>query len=765
MSTSSDKMTAAIERITLNQATFTGQEITPTYINFIFGKNGTGKSTIARVLGEGSGVRWHGGTEQASMPVRVFNRDFISRNISRFDGLAGVFTLGEENNEINRQVTELRTKQRQANDDAEAHGQEVIKLGRRLTELRSAFEEQCWSVTQDLRSQMPFAFNGVRGSKQKFADHVLKQTRAVDHDLKALLAQYRLAHDSSATQCRMLDDIEVHTPDETILSEPIVSSVESEYARFVSKLGAADWVRHGHAHYSQTAGTTCPYCQQTLPADFEQTLKACFDTEYENKIKALEAFSRAYKQASAALERIPLSRDLGPMPEQADLGIYDTLVTAVKDRLATNLNQIENKLGAPSSTVTLQPLGELVDKLRDTIREIDAVISEHNAIVANQRVRRQECEVKVGQLVAHMLNEQILRYKEEHNELSEKQNRARALEQEAKTRASNALRDIHRLEETAVNTTAVMNRINEHLRRSGFQGFRLIAHPSHNGNYQVVRDSGNIAQELSEGEQNFIAFLYFYFLLQGSTQPTSTASKAVVVIDDPVSSLDTDALDIVASLVRGLISDCSNLANPTYRGPDDSLIEQMFILSHNPYFMDAVSRTRVKDYRYVSLFHLTKKNNQSTVNACVRQSATAPTELENYSPVMNAYAAMWQEYQEVTSPHALLAICQRILDHYFLHITGHSAHSLTSQILEVNRDRFITRLPDGSEDATALQHAQALLARLDTNLGVSAFDDVYASTELNEPQCRLAFETIFQAMGQGQHFEMMTGQRGAPLTR
>ncbi|WP_434700715.1 AAA family ATPase [Trueperella pyogenes] len=762
MSTSSDKMTAAIERITLNQATFTGQEITPTYINFIFGKNGTVKSTIARVLGEGSGVRWHGGTEQASMPVRVFNRDFISRNISRFDGLAGVFTLGEENNEINRQVTELRTKQRQANDDAEAHGQEVIKLGRRLTELRSAFEEQCWSVTQDLRSQMPFAFNGVRGSKQKFADHVLKQTRAVDHDLKALLAQYRLAHDSSATQCRMLDDIEVHTPDETILSEPIVSSVESEYARFVSKLGAADWVRHGHAHYSQTAGTTCPYCQQTLPADFEQTLKACFDTEYENKIKALEAFSRAYKQASAALERIPLSRDLGPMPEQADLGIYDTLVTAVKDRLATNLNQIENKLGAPSSTVTLQPLGELVDKLRDTIREIDAVISEHNAIVANQRVRRQECEVKVGQLVAHMLNEQILRYKEEHNELSEKQNRARALEQEAKTRASNALRDIHRLEETAVNTTAVMNRINEHLRRSGFQGFRLIAHPSHNGNYQVVRDSGNIAQELSEGEQNFIAFLYFYFLLQGSTQPTSTASKAVVVIDDPVSSLDTDALDIVASLVRGLISDCSNLANPTYRGPDDSLIEQMFILSHNPYFMDAVSRTRVKDYRYVSLFHLTKKNNQSTVNACVRQSATAPTELENYSPVMNAYAAMWQEYQEVTSPHALLAICQRILDHYFLHITGHSAHSLTSQILEVNRDRFITRLPDGSEDATALQHAQALLARLDTNLGVSAFDDVYASTELNEPQCRLAFETIFQAMGQGQHFEMMTGQRGHP---
>ena len=206
---------------------------------------------------------------------------------------------------------------------------------------------------------MPFAFNGVRGSKQKFANYVLAQTTAVDHDLQALIAQYRLAHDSSATQCAPLDDIEVHTPDESILAEPIVSSVESEYARFVSKLGAADWVRHGHTHYSQAAGTTCPFCQQTLPTDFEQTLKACFDSEYDRKVQALETFSRAYKQATALLERMPLSRDLGPMPEQADLSTYDALVTALKDRISSNLNRIDNKLNAPSTTVVLQPLGEL----------------------------------------------------------------------------------------------------------------------------------------------------------------------------------------------------------------------------------------------------------------------------------------------------------------------------------------------------------------------------------------------------------------------
>lgn len=114
----------------------------------------------------------------------------------------------------------------------------------------------------------------------------------------------------------------------------------------------------------------------------------------------------------------------------------------------------------------------------------------------------------------------------------------------------------------------------------------------------------------------------------------------------------------------------------------------------------------------------------------------------------------------MTSPHTLLVICQRILDHYFLHITGHTAHSLSSQVLETNRDRFISQLPDSSEDTTAFHHAQALLARLDAHLGASAFYDVYASSEIHETQCREAFRTIFEAMGQIQHFEMMTAQGG-----
>ena len=53
-----EKKKSAIEKITLNEATFKGAVVEPTYVNFFYGKNGTGKSTIAGALKSGHGLRW-----------------------------------------------------------------------------------------------------------------------------------------------------------------------------------------------------------------------------------------------------------------------------------------------------------------------------------------------------------------------------------------------------------------------------------------------------------------------------------------------------------------------------------------------------------------------------------------------------------------------------------------------------------------------------------------------------------------------------------
>lgn len=80
---------------------------------------------------------------------------------------------------------------------------------------------------------------------------------------------------------------------------------------------------------------------------------------------------------------------------------------------------------------------------------------------------------------------------------------------------------------------------------------------------------------LSEGEETFISFLYFLQFAKGSVDILKVSSRRVLVLDDPICSLDSTVLYIVSSLVKGLIKD-------TRDGKSD--VEQIFVLTHNVFF-------------------------------------------------------------------------------------------------------------------------------------------------------------------------------------
>lgn len=80
------------------------------------------------------------------------------------------------------------------------------------------------------------------------------------------------------------------------------------------------------------------------------------------------------------------------------------------------------------------------------------------------------------------------------------------------------------------------------LRDSGMQGFSLQPKLGVEHVYEVRRPDGSIADNLSEGEKNFIAFLYFYHLVYGTDSADGETKDKIVVIDDPVSSMDSGSL-------------------------------------------------------------------------------------------------------------------------------------------------------------------------------------------------------------------------------
>jgi len=86
--------------------------------------------------------------------------------------------------------------------------------------------------------------------------------------------------------------------------------------------------------------------------------------------------------------------------------------------------------------------------------------------------------------------------------------------------------------------------------------------------FQIVRN-GDVAENLSEGEKTAIAFLYF---LKSLKDKSFSLKDGIVVIDDPVSSLDTNALYHAFGFMQEKTREAG----------------QLFILTHNHAFFRLV---------------------------------------------------------------------------------------------------------------------------------------------------------------------------------
>src|SRR5690606_32706535 len=107
----------------------------------------------------------------------------------------------------------------------------------------------------------------------------------------------------------------------------------------------------------------------------------------------------------------------------------------------------------------------------------------------------------------------------------------------------------------------------------GYTNFEIVPSPHDKNQYQILREDGTIAEStLSEGEVTFITFLYFLQLAKGGVSEDSISEERVLIVDDPICSLDSNVLFVVSSLLKQIIKSIrSNEGN----------IKQIIVLTHN----------------------------------------------------------------------------------------------------------------------------------------------------------------------------------------
>ena len=284
--------------------------------------------------------------------------------------------------------------------------------------------------------------------------------------------------------------------------------------------------------------------------------------------------------------------------------------------------------------------------------------------------------------------------------------------------------------EAGKNITSVqptVDEINRSLRAYGFTNFRIASSPNKENCYQIQRLDGTLATTtLSEGEETFITFLYFLQLAKGSVEESKVSAKKVLVLDDPICSLDSTVLYIVSSMVKSLIKEIRN-------GISD--VEQIFILTHNVFFHKEASFVdgRTAELNDVNYWIISKDNNISSIRA-----------FGKINPIKTSYELLWQELK--TNENASLVttqnIMRRIIENYFS-ILGKNVDDAIVDSFDTPEDKMICRsliswINDGSH---------------------SIPDDLYIDSYTDSvDRYKCIFREIFIRMHHEAHYKMMMGE-------
>ena len=553
--------------------------------NLIYGFNGSGKSTLSRLFASLESGEPHpklplGGTFEMTLDdgatfgcptnpkgleqrMLVFNSDYIEQNLQWAAGRARpVFYIGANQAEAAAELTRIEGDILKA----EAKSEAAAAIERAADKTFAGYKrERAKSVASRLHlGSRKYEAPALAKDFDRWKDHI--GPRLTDDELKA------------AEDMRMLDE---PMPRLDPLSFD-KATIETAY-RFIAEVCAQSlstvaleevqrhpdmllWLQRGYEYHDAHGLADCLLCGNEIPEERRALLAAALDDRVDQFVARLsrtaERLDSLLGSISQLAAQLPAGDDLASELRPGFRNLrQDASQNAgqLAEQLRTLQGVLSAKLERPASPADMKDVaaeGDMLataERLAASVASVNETIVAHNQGVADFAKRKEDAETSIRR-------DFIVDCREEYAKTAKDVGDATAtlkVETDALAALREKARELRQRIRTHGPAAAVINKLIAAYLGHG----ELTINPVDEG-YELHRHGTPITGVPSEGEKTAIAISYFLSSIEADNRKLK---DVIVVVDDPVSSLDTKALNFACSLVRTRLEKAA----------------QVFVLTHN----------------------------------------------------------------------------------------------------------------------------------------------------------------------------------------
>lgn len=557
--------------------------------NLIYGWNGTGKSTLSNLFscfelrsmvprfsaGQFSVVLEDGSTvTETTLPssqlnIHVFNQRFVHENIDWDNSVKSILLIAKEKIDDLQKLEKLKgdlQSKKKAHDDKQSN----IKKQREALEkfLTNAAKKMKLGL-QSIDTSDSYYLNYDR---RKLANFIQSNGEAV------------IKSESVLSDEKVIDLTNAAKPDQLPSINFVSTAIDPEYfkkaaARIRDLIGTTavnlaiqrltdnpdirEWVQTGLKIHKHHDSQSCEFCGSTLTELRTEALAAHFNkefTEFQNRLQSaaiwIESQGAPSNQLPAATE---FYKELSTEAERLQKE-YTSAAEKVDQEIQGWREALKAKITDPGKTdIQISDVAEQdITNFNEILNSIVALVGTHNHKTSNFKSETSKSKVA---LELHFAAAEVQEFDYAGTEKS-----CNELEAEAK----NEYKEIEKLgqevgtiEAQLSNETVGAKEFNDILHRFIGRSELCLSFNQGKKGYEIIRNGvGAHDGNLSEGEKTAIAFVYFITKLK---ENGNNIRDTIVVVDDPVSSFDSNHLFHAYSFLRTQCTDA----------------KQLFVLTHN----------------------------------------------------------------------------------------------------------------------------------------------------------------------------------------